>query len=585
VLQAHPACAQQYPLRKKLIEYGWDVPTPAFAREHIREMEQRPFDGIIFAMPNGMGRVFTVEKWDEAQYAAALEDLRNIKWGAFTDNFLVMWSASTMDWFSDEGWELVLHNVGLMARAAAAGRCKGLCFDPEPYGDNPWAYSSAAHPEKSFADYEAQVRRRGAQFVRAITDEMPGAVIHTFFLLSLFPDIMGERDPAKRQERLAAHQYALLPAFVNGLLDAVPANAVITDGNESAYYYTSPLNYYAAYHAIRRNALSLVAPENVRTYDAQLQVSQALYVDHVFDLRPGMKSLSSALTPEERARWFEQDVYYALATADQYVWCYSEHMNWWTNQGLPPGLEEAIRAARTKVAAGEPLGFDVADDLKWAEEKQRAELEARIVRRTADIARRPTEVPPPVIDGKLDDAVWQRTPPLQPFLPYVTATEDAAHVATIARVTYDDQNLYVAFQCDEPRTAAMQVLGGARDDPGVWLGDSVDIFLSVGEESEPFVHFILNPGNVRWDAHCTTKADERISFNPIWQSATSSGDAAWYAEIALPWEQLRVPAPKPGQVHRAQLGRQRIPDGERTSWSQVFGGFVAPQDFGTWAFR
>jgi hypothetical protein len=208
-----------------------------------------------------------------------------------------------------------------------------------------------------------------------------------------------------------------------------------------------------------------------------------------------------------------------------------------------------------------------------------------MARRTAEIARRPTEAPPPVIDGKLDDAVWRRTPPLQPFLPYVTAAEDAVKAATIARVTYDDQNLYVAFQCDEPRTAAMQVQGSARDDPGVWLGDSVDIFLSVGEAPEPFVHFILNAGNVQWDAYYTTKADENISFNPIWQSAANTGDGAWYAEIALPWEQIRVPAPKPGQVRRAQLGRQRIPDGERSTWSQVYFGFVAPKYFGTWIFR
>ena len=584
------AAAQQFRARKKLIEYGWDVPTAAFVREHIREMERRPFDGLIFQVPDA-GRVFIVQKWDEAKFAAALEDLRNIQWGKFTDNFIITWAASTMDWFSDDDWQTVLHNLGLMARAAADGRCKGLCFDPEPYGDNPWAYPNAVHPEKSFADYQAQARKRGAQFMRAITAEMPNAVVHTFFLLSLFPQVAGEPDPAQRAQLLSRHQYALLPAFLNGMLDAAGPNVVITDGNESSYYYTDPCAYYRAYHLVRQTALSLVAPENVRTYDSQVQMSQALYVDQVFNLRQGMKLLSSTLSPEERARWFEQDVYYALATADEYVWCYSERMNWWLNQDLPPGLSEAIESARTKIVNREPLGFDLADELKAAEERLRAELESKIVRRTAEIPRRPADVAAPVIDGKLDDPIWRGCraggglPPLALFLPYLTSPSDTVQAATQVRAAYDDENLYLACKCDEPDLKSMRVLGSRRDDPGIWLGDSIDIFLSVGAEPTPFVHFILNPANLRWDAYCRTREDEDLSFDPDWRSATSIGEDAWFAEIALPWAQIRVPAPPPGATHRAQVGRSRTAGDEHSTWSQAYLGFVYPEYFGAWLFR
>jgi len=583
-----PACAagisQPSPPRKKLIEYGWDVPTPAFVRAHIREMEQRPFDGLILRLPN-LGNVFTVENWDEAQYAAALDDLRNIEWRTFADNFVIMWSASTMDWFSDKDWETVRRNVGLVAQAAAAGRCRGVCFDAEPYGANPWEYASAAHrAEKSFAQYEAQVRKRGAEFMRAITGHMPNAVVHTFFLLSLFPDVAAEPDPARRAQALSRESYGLLPAFVNGLLDAAPPAAIITDGNESSYYYTDSCSYYRAYHQIRQSALSLVAPENVRKYQSQMQVSQALYVDQVFNLRQNMKLLSSALAPEERARWFEQNVYYALATADEFVWCYSERVNWWEDRDLPPGLPEAIQSARRKIAERQPLGFDVSPELKAADKKLTAELESKIVRRTVRISPRPAAIAAPVIDGKLDDPVWQRIEPLEPFLPYVASPSAAAAAQTRVRVTYDEDNLYLAFQCDEPTPAAVQALGASRDDSGVWSGDSVDIFLSVGSEPEPFVHFILNPRNVKWDAYCRTEEEEDLGFNPDWQSAVAIGDAAWNAEVALPWKQIGLPVPGAGARHRANVCRKRIPGDEYGTWSQVMGGFVAPQYFGTWVF-
>lgn len=39
----------------------------------------------------------------------------------------------------------------------------------------------------------------------------------------------------------------------------------------------------------------------------------------------------------------------------------------------------------------------------------------------------------------------------------------------------------------EPKKAAMKLVGQRRDDP-VWEGDSVDIFLSVGETDTPYVH-------------------------------------------------------------------------------------------------
>jgi len=35
---------------KKLIEYGWDVPTPQQMREELTAMEKRPFDGVIFRL-------------------------------------------------------------------------------------------------------------------------------------------------------------------------------------------------------------------------------------------------------------------------------------------------------------------------------------------------------------------------------------------------------------------------------------------------------------------------------------------------------------------------------------------------------
>ena len=584
-LLAGAASADPQAPAKKLIEYGWDVPTPAYVRAHVRRMEERPFDGLMMRLEQGGGQVFAGKRWDEAALQPDFQALRQIDWQKFTDNFLMMYSASAMDWFSDADWETIAANAALMARGARIGRCKGLVFDAEPYGENPWAYAKQARAkEKSFAEYQAMVRKRGAQFMQAMAREMPNLRLLTFFQLSLFRGLLNEPDPAKRESALAGEGYGLLPAFLNGMLDAAGPEVVITDGNESAYYYTSPLDFYQSYHAMRQRALALVAPENVRKYQQQMQASQALYVDYVFKYWD-RKYIAEQLTPEERARWFEHNTYHALSTSDEYVWLYSEKMNWWKDEKVPPGIVEAITSARTKVAAGKPLGFELAEMMKTAQKRFQEAIKARLLTRTAQILR-VKRGQWPTIDGNLADPVWQGATPLAAFVGYVTQEDAAAAkpaAETRAWATYDDAHLYLAFRCAEPDAGKMRAQGEKRDDP-VWEGDSVDVFLSTGEMEQPYCHLILNPKNVRWDALCNQELTD-TDFSPDWRSAVLVGKDEWTVEMAIPWAALRRMAPELGTKIRANLCRQRIPKGEQTSWSQCVGGFVEPDHFGTWVFR
>jgi hypothetical protein len=484
-----------------------------------------------------------------------------------------------VDWFNDADWEAVVHNVRMTARGARIGKCVGVCFDAEPYGHNPWQYSEQPRAaEKSFAEYQAKYRERGAQFMDAIQSEMPNAVVHTFFVFS-FQQHLWHLDAATRDEKLAEEGYGLYPAFINGMLDVIGPNAALTDGNEGAYYYESTLPFYASYHGIRQRALSMLPPEHVPTYRAQVQVAQALYVDHLFDMRGDRDYLSTHLTPEERARWFEHNVYYALTTSDRYVWLYSEKMNWWLNQDLPKGLEGATASARAKVMAHQGLGFDIEPMMKAARERRQEKLRAKLIQRKADIAKLAGAAP--TIDGDLNDAAWQGTAPLEPFVPYVNLTREGVQ-ATEARVTYDDAALYVGVRCAEPKQGEMQIIGEKRDD-SVWMGDSVDLFVQPVGQAPAYYHFIINPRNVLWDARWSDEDD--LSYGSAARTAAKVGTAEWTVEVAIPWADLKMEPPTAGTVCRANICRQRITDREQTAWSQTVSGFVEPDNFGTWTFR
>lgn len=114
--------------------------------------------------------------------------------------------------------------------------------------------------------------------MRALTKELPDLKLFSLFQMSFLGRAM-DLPPAQREAALrdgvnwGTLTYGLTPAFLNGMLDAAAPRVVIIDGNEGSYYYTETLDFYRDYHVIKSGALSLIAPENQRKYQAQVQAA------------------------------------------------------------------------------------------------------------------------------------------------------------------------------------------------------------------------------------------------------------------------------------------------------------------------
>lgn len=356
---------------KKLIEYGWDVPTPAQMREGLTAMEKRPFDGLIFRLSGGHN-AFVTNVLDPAKFLEDERILHELQFTRFSDNFVLVWGSppAGFNWFDEVQWRAIETNATLLAKIGGAGRVRGICFDPEPYDFSLWDYKRQSEANAhTFAEYRAKVRERGAQLMRAFEKSMPGATILSFFHVSMF-DRFATLPEEQRTERMSRERWGLMPDFFVGMLEASSNEARFIDGNENAYYYTSREQYFRAYHAIRERARGLVPAELRDKYNRLVQAGQALYVDHDFALRQPKPEqyLSYRLTPEERAQWFEHNTYWSLFTTDEYVWCYSERMNWWKDE-TPPGLQTAIVNARAKIVDGKPLGFEIEPVLEAAKKR------------------------------------------------------------------------------------------------------------------------------------------------------------------------------------------------------------------------
>ena len=186
----------------------------------------------------------------------------------------------------------------------------------------------------------------------------------------------------------------------------------------------------------------------------------------------------------------------------------------------------------------------------------------------------------PQIDGRLDDPCWQKAAQASDFVIYQTGKK--ATVPTEAYLAYDDDCLYIAFNCSEPHPDKIQSLVKQRDG-GVSADDCVEVFIQPGHSArmggERYYHFILNATNVQDDQQRGPGARGR-DWDGDWKSAASIGADAWTAEMAIPFYNLAQDI-SPGGDWAINLCREkRTPPKEISSWSYSPEGFHRPERFG-----
>lgn|GEM_PF-2473671 len=108
-------------------------------------------------------------------------------------------------------------------------------------------------------------------------------------------------------------------------------------------------------------------------------------------------------------------------------------------------------------------------------------------------------------DGRFDESAWQSAVKLTNFTD-LRGNKPAPH-QTVARLLYDDKNLYVAIEAFETHISDLQLDEAvAADDarpidakPGgfLWWADSMEIFLDAGKDQCDVVQLILNPWGMK----------------------------------------------------------------------------------------
>lgn len=143
---------------------------------------------------------------------------------------------------------------------------------------------------------------------------------------------------------------------------------------------------------------------------------------------------------------------------------------------------------------------------------------------------------PPVIDGTIDPEEWTGAAASDEFVQkFPREGSDPSEVTTL-RLLYDDDAVYVAFECRQ--THAPIVARLARRDSLV-PSDSVTVTLGTRADGRSAFEFGVNAAGVLTDGVRFNDTAYSAEWDENWQASTAVSDAGWSAELRIPLRILR----------------------------------------------
>ncbi len=189
-------------------------------------------------------------------------------------------------------------------------------------------------------------------------------------------------------------------------------------------------------------------------------------------------------------------------------------------------------------------------------------LETRVPAKRMPITRITT---PPIVDGLLDEPVWQQLVPIDD-LHQLRPNEFAAPTEhSQFWLAYDDDMLYIAarlFDTEPDLISLRETIQGKSFDSDDLISISLDPF----NRNRQGYLFKVNPFGLRYEALITNLEDEvNEDWQAIWFAAASIDEQGWAVELAIPFKSLSFDPNS--DTWGINLGRVIRRKGEILAWS------------------
>ena len=158
------------------------------------------------------------------------------------------------------------------------------------------------------------------------------------------------------------------------------------------------------------------------------------------------------------------------------------------------------------------------------------------------------------LDGRLDEPAWAQAAPVSALTQLDPDEGAPASEPSDVRILYDGQALYVGARLRDSRRPTSRLV---RRDAYVIDSDWLSVAIDSYHDHLSAYRFSVNPAGVRRDelfissgrtvsSNTVAVADRGgladQSWDPVWETATTTSDSGWVAEIRIPFSQLRFDA-------------------------------------------
>ncbi len=172
---------------------------------------------------------------------------------------------------------------------------------------------------------------------------------------------------------------------------------------------------------------------------------------------------------------------------------------------------------------------------------------------------------PPVLDDFLKGVPREAELTVTDFRQYRPGDGDPVSQPTTAFLSYDDQNLYVAFICkDDPKLIRARL---AKHDQ-IMSDDRTMVNLDTFHDHRNMYWFNVNPYGVQADGTSTDGQGNVSTWDTLWHSDAKITGDGYVALTAIPFKSIRFPSDRQ-QTWGLMLGRFITRNNEWATWPYV----------------
>lgn len=151
----------------------------------------------------------------------------------------------------------------------------------------------------------------------------------------------------------------------------------------------------------------------------------------------------------------------------------------------------------------------------------------------------PLSGPPPVIDGKLDEAVWRKAAVFSNYLTFNRPLPEPGKIRTEFRMLYDNRGIYLGIVNFEPHPEKLQRRITDFDNENIWRDDCAELFFDARANGISYHCFKINCIGTRMDFRRMDAAVYQTDWSGTgWTARTAIEKDRWNIEAFFPWSDL-----------------------------------------------